>query len=124
MITLLRFVLGTGCLAIGATFIGVALRQYRREITWRRVHAIVQRTGSGRDTDLAYLDGEGQPRVARHWGISSTTGTGERVTILHHPRAPERVAVPFGAPVLTVLTLAGIAVALLGLWMLRIVFGE
>jgi hypothetical protein len=121
MITLLRVVLGTGCLALGATFIGVALRQYRREMTWRRVHAIVQRTRDGRETDLAYLDADGRPRVARHWGVSSTTGTGERVTILHHPRTPERVAVPFGAPVLSVLILVGMAVALLGLWMLRIV---
>lgn len=124
MITLLRLVLGTGCLGIGAIFIGVALRQYGREMTWRRVHATVQRTGDRSDTDLAYRDADGHPRTARHWGVSSTTRTGERVTILHHPRAPERVAIPFGAPVLTVLTLAGIAVALLGLWMLRIVFGE
>ncbi|WP_291297836.1 DUF3592 domain-containing protein [Elioraea sp.] len=121
MITLLRVVIGTGCLAIGVTFIGVALRQYRREMTWRRVHAVVERTGDRRNTDLAYLDADGRPHVARHWGVSSTTGTGERVTILHHPRTPGRVAIPFGAPVLSVLTLAGIAVTLLGLWMLSIV---
>lgn len=123
MITLLRVVFGTGCLAVGVVFIGVALRQYRREMTWRRVVAVVQRQAGGRDTDLAYTDAEGAPHVARHWGISSTTATGQRVTLLHNPRDPSRVAVPFGAGVLAVVALLGIGVGLLGLVMVGNAFG-
>jgi hypothetical protein len=123
MITLLRVVFGSGCLAVGAVFIGVALRQYRREMTWRRVVAVVQRPSGGRETDLAYLDADGVPRLARHWGVSSTTATGERVTLLHHPRAPERVAVPFGPGVLAVVSLVGMGVGLLGLVLLGNAFG-
>jgi hypothetical protein len=124
MITLLRVVLGTGCLAIGAAFIGVALRQYRREMTWRRISAVVQRRSGRGETELAYLDADGAPRLGRHWGIGSTIGTGERVTLLLHPRDPGRIAIPFGAGVLAVLALAGMAVGLLGLWMIGNVFGR
>jgi|GEM_PF-3392826 hypothetical protein len=118
MITLLRVVFGSFCLMVAAVCIGVALRQYRREITWRRVVAVVQRPPGGRETELAYTDAEGVERVARHWGISSTTPTGARVTLLHHPRAPDRVAVPFGPSVLAVLALLGLLVGLLGLILL------
>lgn len=123
MITALRIVFGTACLAVAAVFIGVALRQYRREVTWRRVVAVVRRDGDGRDTALAYTDTDGTPRLARHWGVSSTTPTGQRLTLLHHPRAPERVAVPFGPAVLAALALLGIAVGLVGLVLLCNAFG-
>jgi hypothetical protein len=118
MITLLRLLMGSGCLAIGAAFIGVALRQYRREVTWRRTIARVERSLNPRETDLSYTDAEGRPRTGRHWGVSSTVGTGAQVKILHHPRAPERIALAYGPSVLTMLTLAGMAIGLLGLWML------
>lgn len=118
MITLLRLLVGSGCLAIGAACIGVALRQYRRELSWRRTLARVERSAGARETELSYTDAEGRPRIGRHWGVSSTVGTGTTVTILHHPRAPERIAVPFGAGVLSVLTLGGVAIGVLGLLML------
>lgn len=123
MITLLRVVLGTGCLVVAAVFIGVALRQYRREMTWRRVVAVVQRERDGRGTELAYLDADGTPRLARHWGVSNTTPTGQRLPLLHHPRSPGRVAVPFGPGVLAVVALVGIGVGLVGLVLLCNAFG-
>ncbi|MCU0889528.1 MAG: DUF3592 domain-containing protein [Rubritepida sp.] len=122
MITLLRLVAGSGCLAIGAACIMVALRQYRREVTWWRTIARVERSAGPRETDLSYTDADGMRRTSRHWGISSTTGTGAEVTILHHPKAPERIALIYGPGVLAILTLAGMASGLLGLWMLANVF--
>jgi len=121
MITLLRVVLGTGCLALAAVLITVALRQYRRELTWRRAVGTVQRSVGAREVEIAYVDHTGQRRLAKHWAASRTVGaagTGERITVLYHPRAPDRIAVSFGVGVLVLLTLAGIAIGLLGLWML------
>jgi len=121
MITLLRVVIGSGCVVLGAVLITVALRQYSRELTWRRAVGTVQSRGGGRENEIAYTDHAGQRRVGRHWGASRTAGApgiGERIIVLYHPRDPERIAVPVGAGVLVLLTIAGIALGLLGLWML------
>jgi hypothetical protein len=124
MITLLRLVAGSGCLAIGAACIMVALRQYRREVTWWRTIARVERAMGARETDLTYIDADGMRRTGRHWGVSSTVGTGAEVTILCHPKAPERIAMVYGPGVLAILTIAGVASGLLGLWMLLNVFSR
>lgn len=118
MITLLRLFAGSGCLAIGAACIMAALRQYRREVTWWRTIARVEGSLGPRDTILVYDDANGLRRTGRHWGVSRTAGTGAEVTILCHPRAPERIAMVYGPGVLAMLTLAGMAIGVLGLWML------
>jgi hypothetical protein len=117
MITLLRLVAGSGCLAIGAACIMVALRQYRREVTWWRTVARVERGPASRETDLSYIGADGMRRIGRHWGIGSTVGTGTEVTILHHPKHPERIALIYGPGVLAILTIAGVTIGLLGLWL-------
>jgi len=122
MISVLRVVIGSGCVVLAAVLVSVALRQYTRELTWRRVAGIVQSRGGGRENEIAYTDHAGQQRIGRHWGASRTAGapgTGERITVLYHPRAPERIAVSFGAGVLALLTIGGVALGVFGLWMVR-----
>lgn len=122
MIALLRLLAGSGCLAIGAACIMVALRQHRREVTWWRTVARVERSAGPRETDLSYTDADGMRRTGRHWGVSSTVGTGAEVTILHHPKSPERIALVYGPGVLAILTFAGVGIGLLGLLLLANVF--
>lgn len=118
MIAFLRMLLGSGCVVLGSVMIAVALRQYRREMTWRRTLAIVRRRPGMADAELSYLDDLGRERVAQHWGVRSTVASGARVPVLVHRTRPERVAVPFGGGVLAVLVCAGMLVGMLGLLML------
>ncbi len=122
MIAFLRMLLGSGCVLLGAVMIAVALRQYRREMTWRRTGATVLRRPGMPDAELLYLDEMGRERLARHWGVRSTIGTGARVRLLVHPGDPDRIAMPVGASALAVLAVCGIAVGMLGLLMLANAF--